>query len=263
MNCKPGPSGMRMTPSGREPEVLPRCRARVVEPPADDRSLPGQLRRSSAQRLVARWSGVQSCPTRHEPEGKGWIQREASLQRAAASHRSPVPPAIAHDLAVEVAEPAATEPELPKLAGAQPQRAGVELPARRLAQLRRVLDRRALGRAAQRHGRRTVERSALRMRARTRGTLVHTVRPEPPLQLGPRDRAEVAGGLDPPADAWVSGAFSRITPLRNGIVFFPSACWHQATPVQCGTDDLEDGRWMLIGHVWRRDEDSTPERNPA
>ena len=68
---------------------------------------------------------------------------------------------------------------------------------------------------------------------------------------------------DVDAGAYVSGAFSRITPLRNSIVFFPSACWHQATPVQCGTDDFEDGRWVLNGHVRRVDEDSTPERNPA
>ena len=69
--------------------------------------------------------------------------------------------------------------------------------------------------------------------------------------------------MDVDANTWVSGAFSRITPLRNGIVFFPSACWHQATPVQCGTDDFEDGRWVLNGHVRRLDEDSTPERDPT
>ena len=69
--------------------------------------------------------------------------------------------------------------------------------------------------------------------------------------------------MDVDANTWVSGAFSRITPLRNGIVFFPSACWHQVTPVQCGTDDFEDGRWVLNGHVRRLDEDSTPERDPA
>ena len=63
--------------------------------------------------------------------------------------------------------------------------------------------------------------------------------------------------------AFASGAFSRITPLRNSIVFFPSACGHSVTPVQCETDDFEDGRWVLNGHVWRLDEDSTPERGPA
>ena len=59
---------------------------------------------------------------------------------------------------------------------------------------------------------------------------------------------------DVDADACVSGAFSRITPLRNSIVFFPSACFHQVAPVQCGTDDFEDGRWVLNGHVRRVDE---------
>ena len=52
-------------------------------------------------------------------------------------------------------------------------------------------------------------------------------------------------------------------PLRNSIVFFPSNCYHQVIPVQCGTDDFEDGRWVSIGYVRRVDEDSTPERNPA
>ena len=48
------------------------------------------------------------------------------------------------------------------------------------------------------------------------------------------------------------GEFSRFVPLRNSIVFFPSACWHQVTPVQCCTSDLRDGRWALNGHLWRR-----------
>ena len=50
--------------------------------------------------------------------------------------------------------------------------------------------------------------------------------------------------------------FSRIVPLRNSIVFFPSACWHQATPVRCGTDDFGDLRWVVNGHVERRDRDA-------
>lgn len=45
------------------------------------------------------------------------------------------------------------------------------------------------------------------------------------------------------------GEFSRIVPLRNSIVFFPCGCWHQVTPVQCGTDNLGDGRWAVNGHV--------------
>ena len=63
---------------------------------------------------------------------------------------------------------------------------------------------------------------------------------------------------DVDAGAFVSGAFSRITPLHNSIVFFPSACFHQVTPVQCGTDDFEDGRWVLNGHVRRAAADDSP-----
>ena len=53
-------------------------------------------------------------------------------------------------------------------------------------------------------------------------------------------------------DARSYGEFSRLVPLRNSIVFFPSACWHRVTPVQCCTSDFGDGRWALNGHVWRR-----------
>ena len=51
--------------------------------------------------------------------------------------------------------------------------------------------------------------------------------------------------------AWTWEAFSRIVPLRNSIVFFPGACWHQVCPVQCETDDFGDGRWAVNGHVSR------------
>ena len=54
--------------------------------------------------------------------------------------------------------------------------------------------------------------------------------------------------------------FSRIVPLRNSIAFFPSACWHQVTPVLCETDDFGDGRWTVNGHVRRLDrKDRDPE----
>ena len=52
------------------------------------------------------------------------------------------------------------------------------------------------------------------------------------------------------------GGFSRFVPFRNSIVFFPSGCCHQVTPVQCATNDFGDGRWTLNGHVCRRDRDS-------
>ena len=52
------------------------------------------------------------------------------------------------------------------------------------------------------------------------------------------------------------GVFSRIVPLRNSIVFFPSGSWHEVTPVQYETDNLEDGRWAVNGHLWQRDGDT-------
>ena len=50
--------------------------------------------------------------------------------------------------------------------------------------------------------------------------------------------------------------FSRIVPLRNSIVFFPSLSWHQVTPVQCETNDSGDGRWVVNGHLWQHDGDT-------
>ena len=45
-----------------------------------------------------------------------------------------------------------------------------------------------------------------------------------------------------------AGAFSRIEPLCNNIVFFPSDCWHEITPVACGAE-FGDGRFTVIGWV--------------
>ena len=58
---------------------------------------------------------------------------------------------------------------------------------------------------------------------------------------------------DVDAEAFSQENFSRIVPLRNSIIFFPSRCWHSVTPVQCETDDFGDGRWVVNGHVERRD----------
>ena len=55
-------------------------------------------------------------------------------------------------------------------------------------------------------------------------------------------------------------AFSRIVPLRNSIVFFPSVSWHQVTHVQCETNDFQDGRWAVNGHLWQRDGDAAADR---
>lgn len=48
---------------------------------------------------------------------------------------------------------------------------------------------------------------------------------------------------------FTAAAFSRIVPLRNSIIFFPSIASHQVTPVQCETNDFGDGRWTVNGHV--------------
>ena len=54
-------------------------------------------------------------------------------------------------------------------------------------------------------------------------------------------------------------AFSRIVPVRNSIVFFPSCSWHQVTPVHCDTDDFGSGRFVLNGHFRSRPPTAKPE----
>jgi SM-20-related protein len=44
-----------------------------------------------------------------------------------------------------------------------------------------------------------------------------------------------------------SSAFTRIQPADNSIVFFPSACVHQVTPIHCASGDPRDGRFTLNG----------------
>ena len=46
-----------------------------------------------------------------------------------------------------------------------------------------------------------------------------------------------------------AGAFSRIEPLCNSIVFFPSDRLHEITPVACGAE-FGDGRFTVHGWVW-------------
>ena len=45
-----------------------------------------------------------------------------------------------------------------------------------------------------------------------------------------------------------AGAFSRIEPLCDSIVFFPSECLHEITPVACGAE-FGDGRFTVNGWV--------------
>ena len=45
-----------------------------------------------------------------------------------------------------------------------------------------------------------------------------------------------------------AGAFSRIEPFCGSIVFFPSDCWHEITPVACGAG-FGDGRFTVNGWI--------------
>ena len=57
------------------------------------------------------------------------------------------------------------------------------------------------------------------------------------------------------ADRVSTVAFSRIEPLHNSLVIFPSAAWHGVTPVECGTQDFSDGRFSVSGWVRSHEED--------
>ena len=57
-------------------------------------------------------------------------------------------------------------------------------------------------------------------------------------------------------------AFSRIVPLCNSIVFFPSRAWHQVAPVSCDADDFESGRFVVNGHLEKRGGDAAADRPP-
>ena len=50
------------------------------------------------------------------------------------------------------------------------------------------------------------------------------------------------------AEGSPAGAFSRIEPLRGGIVFFPGDCLHEITPVACGAE-FGDGRFTVNGWI--------------
>ena len=56
-------------------------------------------------------------------------------------------------------------------------------------------------------------------------------------------------------------AFSRIVPLRNSIVFFPSRAWHQVAPVTCDTEDFGSGRFVVNGHLEKRGGDAGADRS--
>lgn len=46
-----------------------------------------------------------------------------------------------------------------------------------------------------------------------------------------------------------AAAFTRIEPLHNSLVVFPSDAYHEITPVECDTRDFLDGRFTVNGWV--------------
>lgn len=46
-----------------------------------------------------------------------------------------------------------------------------------------------------------------------------------------------------------SVVFSRIEPLNNSLVFFPSDAFHEVIPVACATQDFGDGRFSVNGWI--------------
>ena len=56
-------------------------------------------------------------------------------------------------------------------------------------------------------------------------------------------------------------AFTRIEPLRNSLVVFPSTCFHEVTPVECATNDFGDGRFTVNGWLRSRDEEQDADQS--
>ena len=52
-----------------------------------------------------------------------------------------------------------------------------------------------------------------------------------------------------------SAVFSRIEPIDNSLVFFPSGAFHEVTPVARASQDFRDGRFTVNGWIQSRGED--------
>lgn len=52
-----------------------------------------------------------------------------------------------------------------------------------------------------------------------------------------------------------AAAFTRIEPVHNSLVVFPSDAYHEITPVECDTRDFLDGRFTVNGWVRSQSED--------
>ena len=60
---------------------------------------------------------------------------------------------------------------------------------------------------------------------------------------------------DPATSRGTATAFTRIEPLHNSLVVFPSDAYHEITPVECDTRDFLDGRFTVNGWVRSQSED--------
>ena len=47
--------------------------------------------------------------------------------------------------------------------------------------------------------------------------------------------------------------YTRIDPLNNSIIFFPSNFYHQVTPINCETDNIEHGRFTINGWLHEKE----------
>ena len=63
---------------------------------------------------------------------------------------------------------------------------------------------------------------------------------------------------DREARSYNASVFTRIAPLHNSIVFFPSDCYHQITTVHGIGDDFGDGRFTVNGWLLTRPDGDTP-----
>ena len=60
---------------------------------------------------------------------------------------------------------------------------------------------------------------------------------------------------DPETSRATAGAFTRIEPVYNSLVLFPSDAYHEITPVECEARDFLDGRFTVNGWVSSREKD--------
>ena len=51
------------------------------------------------------------------------------------------------------------------------------------------------------------------------------------------------------ADVYTDAAFTRVVPVNNRVVFFPSRYYHTVVRVAVPTGAFADGRFAINGHV--------------